>query len=180
MFVFLSKFLPPLIYPLGLACILILFALFLVRRIRWQRAALILALCCLWLGSNNWVAYGLARSLEWRYLPPEEVPVAEAIVVLGGGTLPAEWPRTIVEVNGAGDRILYTAYLYQQGKADHILLSGGLIDWVARPVSPAQDMATLLGMMGVPAQALWLQPDSRNTAEDALFSARMLKEKGIQ
>lgn len=179
MFVFLSKLLPPLVYPLGLACILILIALFLVRRTTWQRVVLILALCCLWLGSNNWVAMLLARSLEWRYLPPEAVPEADAIVLLGGGTLPAEWPRTSVEVNGAGDRLLYTAFLYQQGKAERILVSGGLIDWIARPNTPAQDMAALLEMMGVPAQALWLQSDSRNTYEDALYSARMLKDNGI-
>jgi uncharacterized SAM-binding protein YcdF (DUF218 family) len=84
-----------------------------------------------------------------------------------------------VEVNGAGDRLLYTAFLYQQGKAERILVSGGLIDWIARPNTPAQDMAALLEMMGVPAQALWLQSDSRNTYEDALYSARMLKDNGI-
>jgi uncharacterized SAM-binding protein YcdF (DUF218 family) len=179
MFVFLSKFLPPLVYPLGLACILILVALLLARRVAWQRAVLILALCFLWLGSNNWVAMSLARSLEWRYLPPEEVPEVEVIVLLGGGTFPAEWPRATVEVNGAGDRVLYTAFLYRQGKVKRVLVSGGLIDWVARPSTPAQDMAALLEMMGVPAQALWLQPDSRNTYEDALYSAQLLKDHGI-
>jgi len=45
---------------------------------------------------------GLLRSLEWQYLPPEEIPHVEALVLLGGGTHPAEDPRALVEVNSAG------------------------------------------------------------------------------
>ena len=180
MLLFLSKFLPVFVYPLGLACLLILVAFLLVRRPQWQRACLALALLALWLGSNPWVALGLARSLEWRYLPPEPLPTAEVIVLLGGGTLPAEYPRTIVEVNSAGDRVLYAAWLYNQGVADAILLSGGNISWSNIQDSPAEQMAELLEMMGVPAEALWLEPDSRNTYENAQYSAEILKEQGIE
>lgn len=180
MFVFLSKLLPPLIYPLGLACLLILLALLLQRRAGWQRAALILALLILWLGSSRWISMGLARSLERRYLPPTPLPAAEAIVLLGGGTASKNYPRPITEVNGAGDRVLYAAWLYRQGKAPLILVSGGLLDWTPLGTTPAQDMAELLEMLGVPPQAIWQQPKSRNTYEDALFSAKILREKGIR
>ena len=179
MFVFLSKFLPPFVYPLGLACILVLLVLLAGRNPGWQRLLLVVALSALWLGGNRWVAFGLARSLEWRYLPPEPVPQAQVIVLLGGGTQTADYPRSIVEVNNAGDRVLYTAWLYQQGVAEHILLSGGRLDWDPTLGTPAQQMAALLEMIGVPADVMWLEPDSRNTYENALYSARMLREKGI-
>jgi uncharacterized SAM-binding protein YcdF (DUF218 family) len=180
MFVFLSKLLPPLVYPLGLACVFIIVALLLHRRTGWQRILLILALLALWAGGNRWVALGLARSLERRYLPPASLPPAGAIVLLGGGTASPEYPRPIPEVNSAGDRVIYAAWLYQQGKAPAILASGGLLDWNPLHSSPAQDMAALLKMMGVPPEAIWLQPESRNTYEDALYSAQILKEKGIR
>lgn len=180
MFVFLSKLLPPFIYPLGLACLLILLALLLQRRAGWQQAVLILALLVLWAGGSRWVAMGLARSLERRYLPPTPLPAAEAIVLLGGGTASADYPRPITEVNGAGDRVLYAAWLYQQGKAPMILVSGGLLDWTPLHTTPAEDMTALLGMMGVPPEAVWQQDGSRNTYEDALFSAKILREKGIR
>jgi len=178
--IFLSKLLPIFIYPLGLACVLIIAALLLMRRRRLQRVALILALLILWLFSNRWIALGLARSLERSYLPPAEIPQMEVAVLLGGGTLPSEPPRQMVEVNGSGDRVLYAAWLYQQGKVEHILLSGGLLDWETGKSTPAQDMAALLEMMGVPSDALWLQTESRNTYEDAVYSARLLKSKGVQ
>jgi uncharacterized SAM-binding protein YcdF (DUF218 family) len=180
MFVFLSKLLPPLVYPLGLACVLIVLALLLHRRVGWQRAVLILALLVLFAGGNRWVAMGLARSLERRYLPPASLPVAGAIVVLGGGTASPETPRPIPEVNSAGDRVIYAAWLYQQEKAPAILASGGLLDWTPLHTTPAQDMAALLAMMGVPSEAIWLQPESRNTYEDARYSAQILKEKGVR
>ncbi|MBN1145847.1 MAG: YdcF family protein [Anaerolineales bacterium] len=184
MFLFLSKLLPPLVYPVGLACVLIALALFLAPRraprAGLQRAVLALALTCLLLGGNGWVATGLARSLEWRCLPPEPLPQAEAIVLLGGSTLPALAPRPMVEISGAGDRVLYAAWLYKQGLAARILLSGGVLDWSEQDTSPAEDMATLLEMMGVPPEALWLESESRNTYENALYSARILREKGVR
>ena len=138
-----------------------------------------LALVVLWLGSTRWIALGMVRSLEWRYLPMTQMPSADAIVLLGGGTESAEYPRQTVELNSSGDRVLYAAWLYKQGKAPHILLSGGLIDWLDTGSTPAEDMAVILDMMGVPKEALWLESTSRNTYENAVNSRKLLNEKGI-
>jgi uncharacterized SAM-binding protein YcdF (DUF218 family) len=179
MFIFLSKLLPNFVYPLGLVCIFIILALILYRKPAWQRLVLVLALVVLWLGSTRWIALGMVRSLEWRYLPMTQMPSADAIVLLGGGTESAEYPRQTVELNSSGDRVLYAAWLYKQGKAPHILLSGGLIDWLDTGNTPAEDMAVILDMMGVPKEALWLESTSRNTYENAVNSRKFLNEKGI-
>lgn len=181
MFVFLSKFLPPFVYPLGVLLILLVLALVVRRHPRLKNGLIIAAIVVLLIGSNRWVSYQLAKSLEWRYLPLNPVPQADAIVVLGGGTESVQYPRPMVEVNSAGDRVLYAAYLYKQGKAPVILLSGGFITWYnGRTTTPAQDMESLMMLMDVPQSALLLQPNSQNTYEDALYSSQMLKEKGIQ
>jgi uncharacterized SAM-binding protein YcdF (DUF218 family) len=179
MFIFLTKFLPLFVYPLGLAFALGLLALILRRWPGWQRGLWMFALLVLWIGSNRWVALSLSRSLEWRYLPPDPVPHAGAIVILGGGTDPVEYPRTSVEVNGAADRVLYGADLYQQGLADHILLTGGRISWMGSGPTPAEEMANILEGLGVPEEALWLESESRNTYENAVNSREILDEKGI-
>jgi len=179
MFIFLSKLLPNFVYPLGLVCIFIILALILYRKPAWQRLVLLLALVVLWLGSTRWIALGMVRSLEWRYLPMTQMPSADAIVLLGGGTESAEYPRQTVELNSSGDRVLYAAWLYKQAKAPHILLSGGLIDWLDTGSTPAEDMAVILDMMGVPKEALWLESTSRNTYENAVNSRKFLNEKGI-
>ncbi len=180
MFVFLSKLLPLFVYPLGLSWILLLLALIMREKARLRNGLMIAALVILWLSSTTWVANGLAKSLEWRYLPPQNIPAADAIVVLGGGTDADLYPRLGVEVNGAGDRVLYTAKLYKEGKAAHILLSGGEITWLNDTSStPAQEMASILKDMGVPAEALWLESRSQNTYENAYFSAKILGENQI-
>lgn len=180
-FVFLSKLLPPFLYPIGLTALLLAAALALRRRRRLQTALIALGLAVLLLGSNRWVALGLMRSLEWRYLPAGELPAADAILVLGGATWPEEYPRPTAELNDAGDRVVYAAYLYHQGKAPLVILSGGNIGWMESHTStPAEQMADLLGLMGVPREAMRLQGQSRNTHEDVLYSSRILSEEGAR
>ena len=181
MFVFLSKLLPVLIYPLGLSCLLLIAVLFLRKRNRLRTALLIGIVLILWLSGNRWVSLSLARSLEWRYLPQGELPQADVIVVLGGSTEPALSPRSQVEVNSAADRILYAATLYHEGKAPVILLSGGSIDWQPDSTgSPAEEMVELMKMLGVPQDTLWLETKSLNTYDNALYSREILDDHGIK
>ena len=86
-----------------------------------------------------------------------------------------------MEINGAGDRVLYAARIYKEGKAAHILLSGGEITWMkATSSTPADEMAEILQSLGVPKEALWLENKSQNTHENAVFSKVILDEKGIK
>jgi uncharacterized SAM-binding protein YcdF (DUF218 family) len=131
MFVYLSKLLPLLIYPLGLASLIILLVLILGKPRHWPKGLLAVGLIILYLAGNRWVSYGLARTLEWRDLPPENMPSTEVIVLLGGGTEPGDPPRPMAEVNNAGDRVLYAAKLYREGAAPAILVSGGNVDFTS-------------------------------------------------
>ncbi len=180
MFVYLSKLLPLLIYPLGLSILLLILALVLSKYPKWRKGMLITALVILWLGSNRWVSFSLARSLEWQNLPPDPMPNTEVIVLLGGGTEPGDAPRPMTEVNSAGDRVFYAAKLYQAGAAPIILASGGNLDFSEeRGSTPAEEMTELLLLTGVPESAIWQQSNSQNTYEDALYSATMLRERDI-
>jgi uncharacterized SAM-binding protein YcdF (DUF218 family) len=181
MSIFLSKLLPIFVYPLGISCLLIVLGIISRRWLRFQTIVLLLALLGLWLGGNRFIAYGLARTLEWQYIAPEELPQAEAIVVLGGGTDPIEYPRRTVEINSAGDRMFYAAQLYKEGKAPDILLSGGTITFQGvKESTPAEDMERVMEMLGIPKPAIWLESKSRNTYENAVFCQKILKEKGVR
>jgi len=180
MFVYLSKLLPLFVYPLGLSCILLILALALRKRRKWRQGLLIAATLLLWLASNRWVSYALARSLEWQNLPSDSTPRAEVIVLLGGGTESADSPRPMTEVNSAGDRVLYAAQLYKDGAAPVILASGGNLGFsTARGTTPAQEMSDLLILTGVPEDAIWQQAKSQNTYKDAVYSAEILKENEV-
>ncbi|RME84084.1 MAG: YdcF family protein [Caldilineae bacterium] len=178
MFVFLSKTLPLLVYPLGLACVLLLVTLFL-REQRRQRLLIVLVLVLLWLGGNKWTATLLVSSLERQYPPLPVVPQAPVVVVLGGGSRPPTPPRVLAEVNEAGDRLLYATWLYRQGAASRILVTGGGIEWLHGDEVEARGMAQLLEFLGIPAHAILVESQSRNTYENAAFTAAMLQPQGI-
>ncbi|MBW4522424.1 MAG: YdcF family protein [Scytolyngbya sp. HA4215-MV1] len=181
MFLFLSKLLPLFIYPLGLACLLMIVALVsLWSRPRLAAGAIALALIYLLFGSNGWVAMQLARSLEWQNLPKGELPAADAIVVLGGSTISQNPPRPWVEILDEGDRVLYAAKLYRQGKATKVILSGGRIDWRMSGPSESSDMATLIETMGVPQAAILQDPTSLNTYENAVNVKQIMATQGIR
>ena len=180
MFLFLSKFLPLFLYPVGLIFVLLWGAFFLARKNEEGRRVVLMIVLLLWLFGNSWTSLALSRSLEWKYLPPTETPTAPVMVVLGGGTEPLQYPRSHVELNGAGDRLVQAALLYKAGAAEKIMVSGGGINWMdQREVSIAQEMEDMLVLMGVPREAIIRQDRSANTYEDALYCAEMLEQMGV-
>lgn len=179
MFSFISKLLPLFIYPLGLIWILLIVALIFGKRTVWRKTAIILAIALIWVAGNEWVASTLTRSLEWQYLPPEEFPDADVAVILSGGTAAKLYPRSTVEVDGAGDRVIYGAHLYHQGIVPKLMVSGGAVPYVGESITEADQMTELLLMLGVPEDAIWQETYSRNTYENAYYSREFLDEKGI-
>ncbi|MBW4516340.1 MAG: YdcF family protein [Timaviella obliquedivisa GSE-PSE-MK23-08B] len=181
MFLFLSKLLPLFLYPLGFASLMLLIALFTFwKRPRIAGIAIFIALLALLLPGNSWVANGWVRSLESQYLPTA-IPTADAVVVLGGAVKPQIAPRPWIDVAEAGDRPLYGAQLYLQGKAPLIILSGGRIEWQGGGApSESADMAKLVEALGVPANVILQDPTSLNTRENAVNVKKIMQDRGIQ
>ena len=182
MFLFLSKLLPLLVYPVGLSSLMMGLTLWWIwrRRQRWAMTSAAIALFILLASSNAWVATELVKSLEWRYLPPVPVPEADAIVVLGGSTRPADYPRPWVDVLESGDRVLYGAQLYKAGKAPKLIFSGGRIDWRGGGPPESDDMAQIAMAMGVPRRDIIEEPSSLNTYQNAVNTQVILKQEKIE
>ncbi len=179
--IFLSKFLPLFLYPAGFITLLIILTLIFWKKRRLALTFLIIAFVVLLVAGNKYTATAFARTLEWRYPPLPEGSTGDVIVVLGGGTEPHIAPRSMVEVNAAADRVLYGIKLYQQKAAPIILLSGGDIDFINdSPSTPADDMATLMEMLGIPPEDIIIQNQSLNTQQDAEFSCEIIKTNGYE
>ncbi|MEA3412262.1 MAG: class I SAM-dependent methyltransferase [Pseudomonadota bacterium] len=116
--IYLSKFLPVFVYPLGLGLVMAILAGLLISRFRVAGRALLWgAVTLLWVASTPVFSDYLRSTLEWRHLPLalEGYPRADAIVVLGGMVQGAEPPRVEREFSDAVDRLLHAAAL----GADH-------------------------------------------------------------
>lgn len=72
-------------------------------------------------------------------------------------------------------RVALAVELYRAAAAPLLVLSGG----GAGPVAEAEIMRDLALAAGVPETALLCEPDSRNTVENAVNTARVLRERGM-
>ena len=171
-----------LLSPLGTANCLLGLALLLAwrGRVRSGMSVSALALVWLWVWSMPVTSHWLAGRIEeiFPQVPIATVPHAQAIVVLGGAVTPPMIGRTEVDLKAAADRVWYAARLFHAGKAPLVLLSGGG-DLERQAFSEARAMVVFLRDLGVLAQAIVLEETSRNTRENAAFSAALLKAHGI-
>lgn len=122
-------------------------------------------------------AWLFAMPLESPYsrspIPPEH---GGAIVVLAGAVRP---PQTDTPYAVAGrntfERIQHAIWLHRKWTGLPVLASGG----GRFPDAYAATMRELLEDGGIPAESIWIEARSRNTHENAQFSAAILREHGV-
>jgi uncharacterized SAM-binding protein YcdF (DUF218 family) len=182
----LSKLLPLFVYPVGLSLLLLAYALFQLtrkRRLKSPRAAIIAigsAIAILYVSSMPVVSDLLLRSLEYQNLPAQNLPNADAIVVLGGGTKAQIPPRPWIDVSEAGDRILHGSRLWLQKKAPLLILSGGRTSLFKEGGrAESEDMAEIAEALGVPAQVIVQDRTSINTYENAVNIKQILEQRQL-
>jgi uncharacterized SAM-binding protein YcdF (DUF218 family) len=181
----LAKFGGYLLSPLTLALGLWLLALLCLARGRRTIAVWLasIALVGLWLASTPIVAQALIGALEQPYpaLTLEATPQADAIVVLGGSVAGRHPPqRPYIGLNSASTRVWYAAELYRARKAKWVVVAAGGQPEFSDQQVEAQAIAEMLVVLGVPAQAIRLDAQSRNTRENASNSRQILDELGAR
>lgn len=106
-------------------------------------------------------------------------PQADAIVVLGGAIGPVSRfdPGDADAPALAGNRVALAARVWREQPTASILLSGGPAART-RGVSEARIMATVLGKLGVPQQAMVLEDRSTSTRDNARNSGAIARQRG--
>lgn len=157
--------------------LLALFGLWLARRHpRLGRATALVALLCMFALSVPLTGEILMSSLETT--PPiaaAQLAQAQAIVILGGGNYVAapEYGGDTVG-NATLERIRYGAYLQRQSGLPILVTSGS--PFGGRPEGETMKEALERDFH---ARVKWTENESRDTAENAAYSAAILKAAGI-
>ena len=180
MYVYLSKILPLLILPVGMVtglCLLALVLLWAGKR-KTSITFLFVAVLVLWGSSMQIVAQTLYGKLESVYppVPVLAIPASQCIVLLGGAVQPVMSPRVDFNLHDSIDRVRKAANLQRIGKGRLIIVAAGNQPWMQFSQTEAQAIEVLLVEWGVPATAIVLDGESRNTRENALNSARLLEQ----
>lgn len=155
--------------PLAVGIALIVAGGVLLWRGRRTSGFAVLAASVFWLWAwSTPVAYRrLGGSLERAY-PAEKAEAAaqaDAIVVLGGGMGSNTNASPYAEMWSAADRVWHAARLYRAGKAPIVIATGR---------GEREATVPLLLDLGVPASAIVVEDQARNTEENAKFVEKVL------
>ncbi|MEM9981601.1 MAG: YdcF family protein [Bacteroidota bacterium] len=175
MFFILSKTLYYVLMPITWVIGILVYALFVKNR-KYKQRALKIALLAICLLGNKFIINELL--LAWEYPPTqvEALPTYDVGIVLTGITNSAKYPQDRTYFQKGADRITHTLQLYKQGKLKKILISGGLY-WRRDQRSEAKALQEFLVIGGVPKKDILIEENSYNTRENAINSAKILKEK---
>jgi uncharacterized SAM-binding protein YcdF (DUF218 family) len=178
MFHILSKLLQFLTYPLTWIFILLLWS-WLAKNPKRKRRLMIAGVLVLYLFSNAFVQDEVnllwepelsSRKLQKRY---------SACVVLGGYSDIA--PRSgQVAISEAGDRLTEAVWLYHNRFAQKIILSGGAGSLMDFRGQEAAYIGKYLRETGIPKRNIFIDSVSKNTYQNAIECAKLLRHLGLQ
>jgi uncharacterized SAM-binding protein YcdF (DUF218 family) len=168
--------------PVGLVwAVLIVLAVLLWRRkqrglayVAWALVAFITVI-----GSTS-VPGRLLGALEWPYagVKLEELPPADAVVLLGGGAQGSRYEVGGVHLSIAGDRLVTAAEVMRLGKAPVLLLGGAWGKLDGNVISESEITRGLLARWGVPESAMIPLGNNTDTHDEALKVSRLAAERG--
>lgn len=181
MFFPLSKILFFLVTPSNLFGLAGLAGVALSAATAWRRTGLWLA----GFGVAGLLAGGLSPLPAWALLPLEQRFPAfaedrppDGIIVLGGGIeAGSSSARGQVVVNDAGERPIYMADLARRYPQARLVFSGGSGSLADGSIAEADIVSRDADILGLPRARLILENRSRNTRENAVFSAAMVQPK---
>ena len=176
----LAKLMSLLVYPLSLSLLLCVLALAISRL--WPRVGfctVLVAVGWLYICSTGLFAGFLIGTLERGFVPRamSVIEKADAIVLLGGAMRGDTHMGTLPDLNHHADRLVQAVALYKAGKAPLVLVTGGGVEGAR---TEAKQMRDLLAVMGVPRQDILLENASRDTRDNAVYSAELLRARGME
>lgn len=180
MFLVLSKLLDLLLSPLTWGLLLGVAGLLLRRWKRLSVGCQVAAGVVLYAFSIEPTVAVLTRATEaaavstWR---PDTV--YDAVILLGGGLDAAATERSgQPEYNAAAERMMRTFELLHDGRAKQVLISAGTLDTRPEALVEADVLAAQLEHWGIAPERIVKEGRSRNTRENALESAPLVREHG--
>jgi uncharacterized SAM-binding protein YcdF (DUF218 family) len=156
---------------------------------RWQRLARALlwgGIAALLIGGLSPLGDALSGPLEYRFEAPDlerAGPPVAGIIVLGGGTdLQVPGTQQVAGLNEAAERYTEAVALARRLPAARLILSGGSGGLVAgdASTSEAATAGRLLEALGMARDRITLETGSRDTYENAVLTARILKPRPDQ
>lgn len=175
MFFILSKVLFYLVMPVMWIFAFLVYAIFTKIEKRRKRA-LTIATGLLIFFTNPFIANEAWLLWEHPPTPFSQVQNYDAAIILSGIANRDKSPKDRVYTNKGADRVLHPIRLYKEGHVKKIIISGGSGSLSLKETSESSDLKKILVCAGIPERDILLEERSRNTHENAKFTAALLKQ----
>jgi uncharacterized SAM-binding protein YcdF (DUF218 family) len=175
MFFFFSKILLFIFSPIIWIFSLLIWAIF-TKKPKRRRNLLIFSVVVLYLFSNAFLFNEAMRSWEMKQSHVENNgKVYDYVIVLGGITSYYDQSFKQIGFNRSVDRLMQAIKLYKLGKVKKIVFTGGDTTILQDGNNEADVIKQYLFDIGIPAEDLIFENESRNTHENATFVFKLLK-----
>ena len=123
---------------------------------------------------SNFVLTSLQQ--DYPFISPAKMPVADAVVILGGGVAESTYEDGLPQLGRSINRLIYGIELYKAGKAPLFIVSGGS---ASNDIPEADIMAGFLQKLGMREDILIKESRSRTTYENARYTLPLLRQHDI-
>ncbi|MBC7388545.1 MAG: YdcF family protein [Opitutaceae bacterium] len=176
MFFIISKILHFFLVPLNWIIVLLIISLFVSPRN--AKRLIISSLILLYVYTTDFVLNILFKQIEYPLVWFKDLPNDyDAAIVLGGMAAAGKKPDDRTHFPGSPDRLLHAIQLYKLGKVKRIILSGGSGEIIGKKIPEAEYLKNVLLLCEVPDSAIFIENESRNTHENALFSKKLIQDQ---
>jgi uncharacterized SAM-binding protein YcdF (DUF218 family) len=175
MFFILSKILYYLAMPITWILAALLVAVFAKKQTR-KNKGLIATLILLLFFTNPFLINEALLLWETPPTPIRSVGNYDAAIILTGMSNQEKSPHDRMYVGSAADRVLHPLHLYREGRFQYFVISGGSGSLRRTYSTEAAEIKNLLVRAGIPDSLILVEEQSRNTYENAQFTARLLQE----
>ncbi|CAN5269676.1 YdcF family protein [soil metagenome] len=177
MFFVLSKVLYFLVMPLTIILACFILALLIKNKI-YKKRLLLTGVIFLLLFTNDFI---INEILLWWEVPPTPMeavaPGYDVAIILTGVTSTEKLPLDRVYFQKGADRVMHTVQLYKENKIKNILITGGSGSLIRDEIKEADQIKKILLLCEIPEDDIMVENRSRNTYENAAYSAELLNQE---
>ncbi|MBI9067894.1 MAG: YdcF family protein [Salinivirgaceae bacterium] len=173
MFYVLSKVIGLVINPIVWILVLLGFAIF-VKSKKYKKSFIIAAFIFVYVFSNSFLLNEILYKWELKPVNYSELKPSYDYGIVLSGMLWYDSESDRVNFMQSSDRIWQAVKLYKEGRIRKILISGGAADFFNEPVVESVILKDFLIKIGIPAKDIIAEQNSRNTYENAQFTANYL------
>jgi uncharacterized SAM-binding protein YcdF (DUF218 family) len=180
MFFILSKLLYILIKPTTWL-IFALFWLLYTKNEQKRRKRLIGLLVAVVLMTNPLLTNPIFHAWEWKEVPMDSLGTTfeVGIVLTGFADIDTYHSTDRLNFKNGANRLTDAVVLYKRGIIKKILITGGYSDLTGENINEANLAETFLQQVGIPKADIYIENQSRNTRENAIFTKVILEKLGI-